>query len=221
MPSKCEFQPSWRWFRTTFELPEMRGGYNTLAILNMNELSGHVDFTDYLTVYHWIRDHVYESECGCGSDRCPECKLHRTEYFNLETSMRNYYALFSPSGVLKSNYKRQLGPKLAKLVYSFDFTPDEEYMMRCYTTKELKCLVKANFSPQVFSQKRKYFWLKAFISTEPWSFNAFALKTLKSGTLNKDVVMYIQGYLTKDVAWDRQYDCGSMETIKSRHCPWH
>jgi hypothetical protein len=89
---------------------------------------GYADFSNYLIAYRWIAKQVYDTDCGCGS--CCECKLHWLEYFNRETSWNNYYSLFSSQGVLKSKYKRNLSQKIAKLVYSFHFTPEEENYKR-------------------------------------------------------------------------------------------
>lgn len=124
---------------------------------------GYADFSNYLIAYRWIAKQVYDTDCGCGS--CCECKLHWLEYFNRETSWNNYYSLFSSQGVLKSKYKRNLSQKIAKITYSI---------------RELKYLVRTNFSPNVINKKRKFLWLHAFLTTKSWGFNADVLRNIYS-----------------------------------------
>jgi len=144
--------PSWSLFRECFELTEMRGfggpRGNPLSddMVRVYKEHGYADFSNYLIAYRWIAKQVYDTDCGCGS--CCECKLHWLEYFNRETSWNNYYSLFSSQGVLKSKYKRNLSQKIAKLVYSI---------------RELKYLVRTNFSPNVINKKKKVFLASRFL----------------------------------------------------------
>jgi hypothetical protein len=121
----------------------------------------------------------------------PTCGGHWFADDNRKGSLYKYYHLFSDTGTLKSNYKRNLPEKISKLVYSFDFTPEEEQIMNLYSVKELKHLVKKNLNPYVFNKKLKHFWMEAYMSTRRWGLRVFLLKS----NLPEELLKIIQSYL--------------------------
>jgi hypothetical protein len=52
--------------------------------------------------------------------------------------------------------------------------------INAYSIRELKYLVRTNFSPNVINKKRKFFWLHAFLTTKSWGFNADVLRNIYS-----------------------------------------
>jgi len=138
-------------------------------------------------------EHVLISYCDCGLMTCyePTCGGHWFADDNRKGSLYKYYHLFSDTGTLKSNYKRNLPEKIAKLVYRFDFTPEEEQIMNLYSVKELKHLIKKNLNPYVFNKKLKHFWMEAYMSTRRWGLRVFLLKS----NLPEELLKIIQSYL--------------------------
>lgn len=156
-----------------------------------------IDFTDYMEAFRWIGSNVHYNECGCGEtgpQLCRDCYGHWYENLIYDDNI-SYNILFSNKGKLKlkSKYKKRISPKLLKLVYSFNYSLEEEMLMYKYTKNELIHLLKVNYCPTkyVFDKSIKYYWVKAYIRTKEWAFKTFAIKS----KFNYDVLLYIRSFL--------------------------
>jgi len=71
----------------------------------------------------------------------------------------------------------------------------EVEVMNQYTIQELKILVPKNYGEVWGNKKYKKNWARAFIYTQKYSFNVFAIHSKKNDILNEDVLNVIRQYL--------------------------
>jgi len=194
-------EPSWELFRETiqplvFTITDMRYKHtgvihgDVYTIVNNLKDIGCIDFLDYLMVYRFLKERhlrfelydIGRDECGGRYCYAPNCRY-----------CCSYSSLFSEKGVLRSKYKRKFSQKIQQLLYSFDYSPEEEILMKRHTIQQLKKSVKANHFPtkSILNKSRKYDWVQAYIETRKWGVNTFALRC----RLPDDVVWIVRSYL--------------------------
>ena len=192
---------SWELFRTAiqpivFAIMEIRYHYTEVihgdvyTIVNRLKEKKCIDFTDYLTVYHFLKERQLHFElydvgwCECGGRHChvPNCRY-----------CCSYSSLFSEKGVLRSKYKRKFSQKIQQLLYSFDYSLEEEILMKQYTIQQLKKSVKANHFPtkSILNKSRKYDWMQAYIETRKLGVNTFALRSRLCHDILRIILSYV------------------------------
>lgn len=156
-----------------------------------------INFSNYMEAFRWIGRNINCIKCNCyetGPTKCMYCYDHWYEIFKYDYNF-DYNKLFSDKGkhTLKSKYKTQLPQKILKLVYSFNYSLEEETIMDKYTKKQLTQLLKKNYCPDyyVYDKSIKYYWVKAYIKTKKWAFNTFAIKS----RFDYYILQYIRSYL--------------------------